>query len=110
MAVLIAEPGPDGASDRRIGADQQMAGSVTAAGPIEIGSVPRFNRSCRTGLRPQHSRQPDSKRRSRISRTISYSTGGAAAAANRATVTLSALRRSRFPDCGNLERTVDFNY
>lgn len=113
MAVLIAEPGPDGTiqpADRARFGELAMDFRDRAAGPIEIvvgaksSSDPvaqAFARNIRDSLTAQG--VPGSVVQ------IAYSTGGAAAGANRATVSLP-LYVAVVPDCGMSNSQPEINY
>lgn len=112
-AVLIAEPGPDGAvRPEDQGRFNEMAGDFRdrAAGPIEIvvGAksstdpvAQAFARNIRDSLTARG--VPGSVVQ------ITYATGGIAAAANRATVSFP-LYVAVVPDCGISNEQPDFNY
>lgn len=113
MAVLIAEPGPDGTilpfDQARIG---EMAADFRdrAAGPVEIvvgakgGTDPvalAFARNLRDSLTAQG--VPGGVVQ------IAYATGGAAAASNRATVSFP-IYVANVPDCGMSNNQPDVGY
>ena len=112
-AVLIAEPGPDGSIQP---ADRQRFGEMAtdfrdrSAGPIDIivGAkgpadpvAQAFARNIRDALTAQG--VPGA------SVQISYATGGASAAANRATVSLP-IYVAVVPDCGMSNTQPDIDY